>query len=89
MQSIEDFQNVNANTAQSTFNGAYEWIKQAQVFEKSASIKKEKERKRFYKLAKGCYDKAVEENNFAIKRLLIHSFNKKEKEKDQDATNGL
>ena len=89
VQSIEDSQNANANIAQSATNGAYEWIKQARVFEKSASIKKEyEERKRFYKLAKGCYDKAVEENNIAMKTNadLITS-TKKEEDDYEDVIN--
>ena len=83
VQSIEDFQNANANITQSaTTNGAHEWIKQAQVFEKSASVKiVYEERKRFYKLAKGCYDKAVEENDFAMKKLLIPFIQQRKKKK--------
>ena len=47
VQSIEDFQNANANITQSaTINGAHEWIKQAQVFEKSASVKRGIRRKK-------------------------------------------
>jgi hypothetical protein len=84
VQSIEDIQSNSGSIAQSATNGANEWIKQALVFEKSGRFKQGyEERKRFYKLAKGCYDKAVEQNAIAIKNVdLSKSMNIEENNED-------